>query len=357
MKKRMTLIVLVFCLINITAVAQQRSVSVIHDNQMFNYTITRYSPPWEIQSGEQKDSNGMLSENAKLFKRVDDAKVDNLKGLLYSKGFVPSEIKSVNGRSMEDYLARKKLVMHYRIQYKEHTIFIAHLNSSATRSVIPFRVESGKWLLDPDFVESDFFHLIAQPYFDVFTGVFNGQPFSYLAFEEVDANGIIYDYSGRGRNGKTSKTSIVDGRIGGALKLTDDSRLNVSFIDESSLKGDRFSISGHLNVMDVVSNADRQRVVFKVQNDLGIAIEVYLENGNINVRTVGAKSLSVPCPKKDLWFHFAIKQAGKKLSLEIDGEELTATTINASDLMYGSVLSFGGENSFKGYLDELLIAK
>ncbi|MCF8461389.1 MAG: hypothetical protein K9G46_11750 [Flavobacteriales bacterium] len=348
------LVILFLILYGLSAFGQSRKVSVIFENRMFNYTVTRYSPAWEIQSESQKP---VLSENSKLFKKVEDNNVDNLKSLLYSKGFVPKELNGGNGNSMEKYLASKRLVIHYRIQYREHVIFIAHINNSSTRSVIPFKVESGKWLLDPSFADSELFGLLAQPYFDVYTGVFNGQAYSYLAFEEIEKNGGIYDYSGHAINGKSVGGTIVNGRIGGAFKLGQGAKLQIDLVGKNNLNGDRFSLDGHLNIADSYSNTDKKRVIFTVEKQSVIIGEVYVENGFFNVHLIGADEIRVPVPKSEIWFHFAVKQAGKKLSLEIDGEELDAKTITRNDIIEGSRIVFGGEQSIKGSLDEFRIAK
>jgi len=337
-----------------SAFSQNRNVSVIFENQMFNYTITRYSPAWEIQSEREKP---VLSDNSKLFKKVEDTSVDNLKNLLYAKGFVPNELNGSNGNSMENYLASKRLVMHYRIQYKQHVIFIAHLNNSSNRSVIPFKVESGKWLLDPGFADSDLFGLLSQPYFDVYTGVFNGQAYSYLAFEEIEKDGSIYDYSGFGNNGKSSVGAIVNGRIGGSFRLNPGTKLYIDLTGESDFKGDRFSLDGHFNISDSYSNTNKKRIIFTIEKQSVIIGETYVENGFLHLHIVGAQEISVPIPKPELWFYLAIKQAGKKLSLEIDGKELDAKTITRNDILAGSRIVFGGDQSIKGSLDEFRIAK
>ncbi|MDP6909043.1 MAG: hypothetical protein QF371_06030, partial [Flavobacteriales bacterium] len=241
--------VLIFLLtLGQSSIAQRRNVSMIDGNQMFSYTITRYSPAWEIQSGKPEKSEPHLSDNSKLFQKLEDSNVHNLKNLLYAKGFVPNEVVEMNGRSMEKYLARNRLVMHYRIRYRDHTIFLAHLNNSRSRSVVPFLIQSNRWILDAGFAESDFFNLISKPYFNAYTGSFDGLPICDLAFEEIESKRMIYDYSGRSNAAIVKDLKIVDGRIGGAAKLGQESELTIDLRNETDLADARFSIDFHLNI-------------------------------------------------------------------------------------------------------------
>ena len=86
--------IIFFLAVGQSCFSQRRNVSMMDGNQMFSYTITRYSPAWEIQSGVSEENEPVLSENSKLFRKLEDSNVNNLKNLLYAKGFVPNEVES-----------------------------------------------------------------------------------------------------------------------------------------------------------------------------------------------------------------------------------------------------------------------
>ncbi|MBL4586590.1 MAG: hypothetical protein JKX84_05995 [Flavobacteriales bacterium] len=326
------------------------------DNQMFSYTITRYSPAWEIQTGKKAESAPQLSDHSKLFRKLDDVNVRNLKDLLYAKGFVPSEVEGMSSRSMENYLAENRLVMHYRIRYDGHSIFLAHLNNSRSKSVIPFLIENNKWILDAEFAETAFFKLIAKPHFNAYTGNFDGMPICDLAFEEVERGNRMYDYSGRNNSAVVSNVSIVDGRIGGAIKLGQETEVTIDLRNEKDLAGSKFSINFHVNVKNNIFNGERKRMLLSAKKADKNAIELFLENGFLHLKVQGAKTMSVPY-NQDVWFHVSVAQTGKKLSLNIDGEEVAANTINSKDVLLGTVLQLGGRYSYRGMMDELRISK
>ena len=292
--------------------AQRRNVSLLDENRMFSYTITRYSPAWEIQSGKQVgEETPVLSDQSKLFRKLDDVNVNGLKDLPYAKGFVPREVEHMSNRSMESYLAHNRLVMHYRIRYGSHTIFIAHLNNSKSRSVIPFLISDNRWILDTDFAETDFFNLIAKPHFNAYTGSFNGMAICDLAFEEMGKDKSVYDYSGRGHSAIVKEGDIVNGRIGGAVRLNPETDLTIDLRNERELLGKRFNIDFHVNVHDNIFNKERKRVIFSIRKEQQ-AVELFLENGFLHLSTVGARTMSVPY-RDETWFHVTIEQSGKKL--------------------------------------------
>ncbi len=349
--------VLIFLLtLGQSSIAQRRNVSMIDGNQMFSYTITRYSPAWEIQSGKPEKSEPHLSDNSKLFQKLEDSNVHNLKNLLYAKGFVPNEVVEMNGRSMEKYLARNRLVMHYRIRYRDHTIFLAHLNNSRSRSVVPFLIQSNRWILDAGFAESDFFNLISKPYFNAYTGSFDGLPICDLAFEEIESKRMIYDYSGRSNAAIVKDLKIVDGRIGGAAKLGQESELTIDLRNETDLADARFSIDFHLNIENSLFNKERKREVLSAMTEKNKTLEIFLDNGNLQILVMDAEMLTVPC-ETDKWFHIKIMQKGKGLSVKIDGEEIITGTINSTSVLDNTILRMGGRYSFRGLLDEFRISK
>jgi len=350
---------LFFILTNVFALqatAQLRNVSVIHDNVMFNYTITRYSPAWEIQSGESMNNAPLANEHSKLIRKVDDANVQNLKSLLYTKGFVPGGVEKMDGKTMEEYLAKNKLVMHYRIRFRDHTIFLAHLNNSATRSVIPFLIDGGRWILDPSFAETDFFKLISKPYFNAFTGTFDGQPIADMGFEEISKSGTVYDYSGKGNDASVQKSTIVDGRIGGALKVSPESVFSIDLRNEKDLTGSHFLVDFHVNVQNLTSTKGEGLRMLSFKTETGQNLDVSYADGQLIVKVLGAPELSSKLSLAT-WAHISITQKNKKISLLIDGNEVDSQTSQASNVLVGTVLAIGGNGSFKGLIDELRISK
>lgn len=338
------------------ATAQLRNVSVIHDNLMFNYTITRYSPAWEIQSGEADKSAPLASEHSKLIRKVDDANLQNLKSLLYTKGFVPGGVDKMDGKSMEAYLAKNKLVMHYRIRFRDHTIFLAHLNNSPTRSVIPFFIDGGRWILDPGFAETDLFKLLSMPYYNAFTGTFEGQPICDLSFEEIGNNGTVYDYSGKGNDAEVQRVSISNGRIGGAVKVGPESKLSIDLRNEKELSGNHFTVDFHLNVQNVSISKNDELGILAFNSESGRNLHVAYKNGELIIRALGSPVLHTPLTL-DSWAHISIVQNNKKLALLVDGVEVDSQTCEASNVLFGTLVSVGGIGSFKGLLDELRICK
>ncbi len=58
---RLTATLFLGLLICASAFGQRRPVSVVHDHVMYNYTVIRYVPVWDIRSGATED--GLLSKH------------------------------------------------------------------------------------------------------------------------------------------------------------------------------------------------------------------------------------------------------------------------------------------------------
>lgn len=352
---RFTWFIVLFILGN-EAVSQTRSVSVISENLMHSYTVTRYSPAWEVQSGQKESTNKVLAEHARFFRKIENNQVARVKHMIYANGFMPNEVSGLDAPGMESYLAKNRLVMHYRIQYKNHSIFLAHLNNSVTRSVIPFRIDGNNWLLDPMFTESEFFQLIAQPSYDPFTGLFEGAAICDFGFEEVDNNGLIYDYSGKEHHAMAHRATIVNGRIGGALKLGQDSEVIIDLTEEQNLKGNRFSVGMHLNIAKLIFNKDRRRIVFSAKKKNRTSLELFLDEGDLYLKCENSEVIMVPY-NPDSWFHLTVDQSDKKISVYTDGELVSSVQSGSSDVLDGTIVQFGGRYSFKGTIDEFRISR
>ncbi len=242
--KHFNLIILFSVLSLCTVFGQKRPVTVIENNVMFNYTITRYVPVWEIQSGKN-EQEGLLSQHKQFFKEATNTGLQSLKNLLYSKALVPDDVKRMDAKAMESYLASNRLVIHYRIQYKEHSIFLAHLNNSPVRSVIPFRIEGSKWILDPEFANTEFYALLSNREFDPYMGLKEGVVVCSFGFEEVVGMNRFHDYSGNRNHLAIKSATIVDGRFGGALKLN-GAEVGTASLNNNMPSKDRFKVDFHL---------------------------------------------------------------------------------------------------------------
>lgn len=349
------ILILFLTVLPVLVCSQTRNVSLLHENQMYSFSITRYAPAWEIQSETDEEKEGELAEsNVPLFKRVDDEHVEQLATLLYRKGFAPDEMAGFDGKRMVDYLSKNRLVMHYRVRSGDHTVFLAHLNNSPTRSVIPFRIDRHGWHLDPGFAESDLFQLLEKPYFNVYTGAFDGLPYCQFAFEEVLPDGTVYDYSGRNNHARVSGMSVVNGRIGGGIRLNPNTDISIDLRHETELSGKRFAIDFHLMVDNSLFNKERKRVVFSVENELGTTLECSLQDGVMTIRGMGGISMELEYAA-DQWEHYQVAMSDGALSVSRDGKVVNTTGTQAVNLLSGAMIALGGRYSFKGMLDEFCV--
>ena len=338
------------------AFGQKRPVTVIHDNVMFNYSITRYVPVWEVQSGK-KGQEGLLSQHKSFFNEVTGKGLDALKGLIFSKALVPEHVKPMDAKSMETFLASNALVIHYRVQYKDYSIFLAHLNNSPTRSVIPFLVDGGKWILDPSFAETDFYKLLSARDFDPYMGIKDGQVVCSFGFEEVVDMTRFYDYSGSGNHLTIRSAAIVDGRFGGALKLNGASVGSSKLHVERSSNGTT-SVDMHLQIPKMVYNTEKIRRVFSMASN-GSVMKLEVMGAKLRFTypsATGDQHLEwkyVP----DAWAHIDLLMNESGVSVQVDGRTMATSSLLSTMRIDGALLNIGAEGGAKAQMDEFRITQ
>lgn len=342
--------------LSVNSYGQKRPVSVIHNNSLFNYAITRYVPAWEIQKGQNR-SDGLLSNHPQFFKQVTANGLESFKGLIYSKALVPDNVKSMSAADMEAHLASNKLVIHYRIQFKNHSIFIAHINDSPVRSVIPFLIDGGRWILDPSFADTDFYQLISSKDFDPYMGL-PGEVIASYAFEDVSKTAHYFDYSGRGNNGALRTAHIVDGRFGGALRLNGNVAGSVSINNTGGLQKN-FAMDFHLQVAKMVYNTERKREVLTLKGVDGQTLRLEVVGSMLRFSyptSTGVRKLEW-ASSPDVWTRISVRFKEGSVVVEVDGVEVGSTTVPSLFVLENSVLQFGSENGVKASMDEFRITR
>jgi hypothetical protein len=346
-------VVLSFC----TVSGQKRSVTVIENNVMFNYTITRYVPVWEIQSGKN-EQEGLLSQHKQFFKEATNTGLQSLKNLLYSKALVPDDVKRMDAKAMESYLASNRLVIHYRIQYKEHSIFLAHLNNSPVRSVIPFRIEGSKWILDPEFANTEFYALLSNLEFDPYMGLKEGVVVCSFGFEEVVDMERFYDYSGNRNNLAIKSATIIDGRFGGALKL------NGAEVGTASLKNnmpskDRFKVDFHFQIPKMVYNTEKIRGVVSLvgSNESALKVEVVGTKLRLSYPAIAGVQRLEWNYTPESWAHITVEINSKGVSVRVDDTVVSSSSVLSTLSLEGGKVQIGAANGVKANMDEFRIIK
>jgi len=337
------------------ASAQRRPVSVVHGGSMFNYTITRYVPVWEVAPKEE-GKEGFLSQHQKFFKESNPKGIEALKDMLYTRGMVPADVAKLSGTALESRLSKDRFTIYYRVQYGDHSIFLCHLNNSPVRSVIPFRVEGSQWILDPGFAETDFYGLLSSSNFDPYMGLMGGEPICAFGFEEVSGLiNFLQDYSGKGNNASRKFVSIVDGRFGGALKLSGAEATAVTLNRAPEVKSG-FVIDFHLQVLKMVYNTEKSRTVMTLGND-NTAIRVETANGLLRVAypvSSGTQHLEWPYAP-DVWSLISIEVLKDNVTVRENGVEVASSRIAPDQRFKGNVLRLGAPNGVKANIDELRI--
>lgn len=337
------------------AVAQRRPVSMIHNHAPYNYTIVRYVPVWEVES-KQRGQDGLLGQHRQFFRNTDHRGLQALKDMLYSRGMVPMDIAAMDAETMESRLSNDRFSIYYRIQYRDHSIFLAHLNGSPVRSVIPFLVNGGRWTLDPDFADTEFYELLSNPDFDPYMGTMDGRLVLAYGFEELPGTPkVFHDYSGRGNHASIVSAPIVDGRFGGALKLSGNEAATVT-PDWGDGVRNGFAIDFHLQVAKMVYNTEKNRTVwsFGAGKDM---IRMETANGLLRVTyPVGSGIQQIEWPyTPDVWSLLSIEFVKGGVTVRENGEEIASSRLAPVMPLKGSTLRLGGTNGVKANMDELRI--
>jgi len=337
------------------AFGQKRSVTVVSNNTLYNYNITRYVPVWEVQSGKV-GQEGLLSQHKQFFKEATNGGLTSLKDLFYTKALVPDNVKQMDSKAMESHLAANSLVIYYRVQYKEHSIFLAHLGDRTVRSVIPFLVEGSKWTLDPTFAETDFYKLLSSRDFDPFMGISDGQVVCSFGFEEVVGMKRFYDYSGYQHHLKLGNASVVDGRFGGALRLTGNV-VGTTVLRNLPTSNGTFSVDVHMNIAKMVYNTEKVRGVFSLvgANVKGMFLELVGNRMRLTYPTASGSHKLEWKYVADKWFHLDIESNAAGVVVKLDGLIEVSSTVPTSMVLPGSVVVIGSEDGAKAILDEFRI--
>jgi len=322
---------------------------------MFNYTITRYVPVWDVASKEE-GKEGFLSQYQKFFKESSPKGIEALKDMLYTRGMVPADVAKLNGPALESRLSKDRFTIYYRVQYGDHSIFLCHLNNSPVRSVIPFRVVGNQWILDPGFAETEFYELLSNPNFDPYMGLAGGEPICAFGFEEVSGlKNFLQDYAGKGNNAPRKSVSIVDGRFGGALKLFGAEATSVTLNTAAEVRIG-FVIDFHLQVLKMVYNTERSRTVMTLGSDDAV-IRVETSNGLLRVAypvASGTQHLEWPYAP-DVWSLISIEVLKDRVTVRENGVEVASSRIAPDQRFKGNVLRLGAPNGVKANMDEFRI--
>jgi hypothetical protein len=339
----------------LTGLAQMRPVSVMEGNVVLNYTITRYVPVWEVSSNG-KGNDGLLSHHRQFFQQTDRKGIQAFKDLIYTKGMVPEEVADLDAKALEARLSRDRFTIYYRIQYGDYSIFIGHLNNSKRRSIIPFQVRGSQWTIAPQFADTDLYSLLSSGDFDPYMGLSDGRLICSYGFEEV--NGLIdriHDYSGNGNHALRKAVTIVDGRFGGAVKLSGAEVTSVTPNWAGEIT-DGISINFHLQMAKMVYNTERNRTVLSLGNDHKA---LKLETANGLLRLTYPVSSGVQYVEwsytPGVWSHISIEVLKTGVTVQENGMEVASSSIIPHMTFPGSTLRIGAANGAKATMDELRI--
>lgn len=353
MRFKVILLLLIFVSVQ-SVMAQRRPVSVIHDNAIYNYAITRYVPVWDVTS-KGKAGDGLLTQHRQFFQVASSSSLQAFKDLIYSKGMVPSDVSQLDGKALESRLSKDRFTIHYRIQHGNYSIFVGHLNDSPVRSVIPFIIEGSKWTIATEFVNTGFYELLISSDFDPYMGLKDGKVVCSYGFEEV--NGLInyiQDYSGNGNHATRNGVTIVDGRFGGALKVSGSEATSV-VVNRSGELVNGFSIDFHLQVARMVYNTERRRTVIHVD---GYRLET--SDGLLRLSYPLASGTQVLewAYTPDVWVHLSLDVNRQGVTVRENGKEVASSRMAPLPMRKEAKLSIGAQSGFKGIMDELrLIAR
>lgn len=338
------------------ALGQLRPVSVVHDHVMYNYSITRYVPVWEIKS-EKDAKKGLLSQHANFFREVSPSGLDSFKGLIFGKAFIPSEVEEMDASTLESHLESHSFTIHYRVQYRNHSIFLAHLNNSEVRSVIPFRIEGSRWILDPDFAETDFFSLLTNRSYDPYMGVL-GQPVLLFGFEEQPDRTQFFDYSGKGNHGKARSATIVDGRFGGAIKLAGNVA-GTATLRNIGIGSSAFQVDFHVNIPKMVFNTEKVRGLLSMTSPDGRVLTLELVGNDMRLQYPTSKGVEEVKwhYTSDIWSRVSITFNPKGVVVSSDADRVASSSIPALFDLKDTQLVIGAEQGAKATMDEFRISR
>ena len=339
-----------FCLtVASTATAQVRDVTTWKGSALVTYSVMRYNPVWQVQNGTEPQKAS--PDRPPFFQDLKLGQVEPLMGLLNTG--VESNKGYGSVREATDALAKNKIELYAQIRKGNHHIFIAHLNGSSVRSVIPFIEENGKWRLDVDFSATPLYDLLRDPKFDPFSGRFIGYPHLNVGFEGLDG-GSLADHSGNRQRSKVRNISFSEGRFGKAMRLNSASQADIEVKRSGNLKSedltlglwlklDAKSIGKVLNAVD--PSGTRTIKVTKTGADK-CQIQLAGSKGSV----VG--EVIIPTDK---WFELEVRLSRGEFIVFVD--QLRATGSRADIGLNSSIhnVTIGGNGAATGLIDELHI--
>ena len=347
---------LVFVLFSFCGLAQKQNPSFIHQNRIISYSITRYTPAWEIQPETHKDSE--LVAGSKLFRQVRASQTSALRAMMYDKTALPSAVSDLDDSALLDHWKRNRIRMYFRIKYKGYNVFLARLNDHNSRSIMPFKDVNGKWELDTEFMNEPLFVCLQDVNFDPFTGKFIGESKANLSFDGIE-NGYFIDYSSNDTKVSAKNVVLVSGRIGKCAKVDSRSSFRVPFGLKDRAKD--FHIDCHLSI-DESLNSDNQTLFRSVDNNgKGIRLSRSLDEKGVAQVTLdldmknGSKSSITLDSKTNTWFHLNISHRSDHLVVQVDGHEVGSVLTSKSGGIIVGDLTVGGEGSARFRMDELNI--
>ena len=347
---------LVLVLSGFCGFAQKQNPSFIHENRIISYSITRYTPTWEIQPETHKDSDVVAS--SKLFRQVRESQTSALRAMMYDKTSLPSTVSGLEGNALLDHWKRNRIRMYYRIKYKEYNVFLARLNDHNSRSIMPFKDENGKWELDTEFMSEPLFACLQEVSFDPFTGKFMGASKANLSFDGIE-DGYFIDYSSNDTKVSAKNVVLITGRIGKCAKIDPRSSFTVPF--ELTDRAKEFHIDCHLSI-DESMNSENQTLFTSInKNGKGIRVSrSFDENGiaeillDLDMRNGKTSSITIDS-QANTWFHLNISHRNDHLVVQVDGQEVSSIPTSRSGGVIVGNFTAGGEGSARFKVDELNI--
>lgn len=332
----------------VQSVAQTRSHSFIHNGSLYSYSIQRYTPVWLVQPGKQNEERPM-AKDTRFFRDIRENQVEPLKGLLFNASGPKTAAKSASG--MNDYLAQNSIAMYYLVRVGNNNVYLAHLNGSPNRSIIPFKEESGKWTLDVDFAETQLFNLLKDPAFDPFSGKFSGIRHLAIGFEGVE-NNMLVDHSGREQRSRLNNAAFTAGSVGRAMRISTASSAVMEVKAMNGLNSENLFLNVQMNL-----DWKQSGTVLKGTSDKGAMVfQLTTSNlkGKMNVTVAGAESVIIDVPVNE-WFGLDIQVKGGELVIKVGDSTVSRTKVSKTTTTSVMNVQSGGNASASGLIDELNI--
>jgi hypothetical protein len=330
------------------AEAQTRSHSFIHNGNLYSYSIQRYTPVWMVQTGQQMEERP-VAKDTRFFRDIRENQVEPLKGLLFNASGPKTTARNASG--MNDYLAQNSISMYYLVRVGNNNVYMAHLNGSPNRSIIPFKEESGKWTLDVDFAETQLFNLLKDLTFDPFGGRFSGIRHLAIGFEGVE-NNMLVDHSGRQQRSRLNNAAFAAGAVGRAMRINNASSAVIEVKAMNGLNSENLFLNVQLNL-----DWKQAGTVLKGTSDKGaVTVELTASNlkGKLNVAVAGAEPVLIDVPVGQ-WFGLDVKVQDGELTVSVSDAMVSSSKMSKAASASVMNVQLGGNSSASGLIDELNI--